>query len=420
MNVKSVSDGRKIHKLRFPGFMGEWEEKELGALFVFKNGVNAEKSQYGTGYKFINVLDIIDNEYITHDKIRGSVNISEKEFKRNKVDYGDVLFQRSSETREEVGQANVYLDKKTPATFGGFVIMGKKIDDYEPVFMNYLLKTPVVRKDITSRSGGSTRYNIGQESLQKVSITIPSLPEQQKIAGFLGAADEWISNLRAQKKALEAYKKGMIQKLFSQEIRFKDDDGDDFPEWEEKRLEEICERITRKNNELNQNVLTISAQQGLIQQESFFTKLVSASNVSGYYLLKKGEFAYNKSYSNGYPMGAIKRLVKYEEGVVSTLYICFCIKNASYSGDFLEKYFDAGILNNEIKKIAQEGARAHGLLNMSIIDFFKKITLLMPSFNEQQKIANFLSAIDALIEAKQSQIAKAVEWKKGLMQRLFV
>ena len=167
----------------------------LGDLLSFKNGVNASKEKYGRGHRFINVLDIIENDYLTHERIRGSVDIDDEEFEKNKVEYGDILFQRSSETREEVGQANVYLDERVPATFGGFVIMGKKIGDYHPTFLNYLLRTSSVREDMTSRSGGSTRYNIGQDSLKKVPISVPELPEQEKIAGFLGAVDENLSQI---------------------------------------------------------------------------------------------------------------------------------------------------------------------------------------------------------------------------------
>src|SRR5690554_3361773 len=143
-------------QLRFPEFEGEWEEKKLDSLLEFKNGINASKEDYGFGYKFINVLDIIENDFITYDKIRGEVNVSQEVFEKNLVQYGDILFQRSSETREEVGQSNVYLDKEHSATFGGFVIRGKKIAEYEPFFFHMLLKSSIARKEITTRSGGST------------------------------------------------------------------------------------------------------------------------------------------------------------------------------------------------------------------------------------------------------------------------
>ena len=165
------------------------------------------------------------------------------------------------------------------------------------------------------------------------------------------------------------------------QLRFSEFSG----EWQEKRLGEVFERVTRKNIENNKNVLTISAQHGLINQEQFFNKSVAANNVTGYYLLHKNEFAYNKSYSKGYPMGAIKKLNKYDKGVVSTLYICFKAKPENHD-IFFENYFDSGFLNKGLHKIAQEGARNHGLLNLSVIEFFRDINLFFPTPPEQKKI----------------------------------
>ena len=194
-----------------------------------------------------------------------------------------------------------------------------------------------------------------------------------------------------------------------------------FPEfsgnWESKIFRDVFERITTKNKENNENVLTISAQQGLINQKDYFNKSVSAKDVTGYYLLHKDDFAYNKSYSQGYPLGAIKRLKKYDKGVVSTLYICF--KSIQDNIDFLEQVFNGGRLNHEIHKIAQEGARNHGLLNISVVEFFKDIKLNIPTKPEQQKIAAFLTAVDTKIEQLSKKKALLGEYKKGLMQQIF-
>lgn len=181
---------------------------------TFKNGINAERHQYGKGMKFINVLDIINNNCITYDKIIGAVEVSVKELQINEVGYGDILFQRSSETREEVGQATVYLDEKK-ATFGGFVIRGKAIAEYNPAFMNYLLKTSKARKEITDKSGGSTRYNIGQETLKEVKIFLPCMEEQEKIAHFLTAIDEKINYSSNQIQNTRQYKQALLQQLFN-------------------------------------------------------------------------------------------------------------------------------------------------------------------------------------------------------------
>ena len=189
-------------------------------------------------------------------------------------------------------------------------------------------------------------------------------------------------------------------------------------EWEEKKLGEVFTRITTKNAENNLNSLTISAQDGLVNQLDYFNKKISAKDLTGYYLINAGDFAYNKSYSNGYPMGAIKRLKLYEKGVVSTLYICFRA-NSGYSQSFFEQYFDFGMINNAISGIAQEGARNHGLLNISIKDFFDNVNVSFPSTSEQQKIADCLRSIDSLIAAETQKLDTLKAHKKGLMQQLF-
>jgi len=222
--------------IRFREFDEDWELTTLGNLFTFKNGLNSDKEKYGSGIKFINVLDIIGNDVITYDTIIGEVEVTEKEFEKNQVIFGDVLFQRSSETREEVGQANIYVDENNSAVFGGFVIRGRRKEDYDPYYINYLLKTSPARKEITTKSGGSTRYNVGQASLSEVFVNLTSLPEQQKIASFLTAVDEKIQQLSKKAALVEQYKKGLMQQLFSGELRFKDENGEEYAEWEDMLL----------------------------------------------------------------------------------------------------------------------------------------------------------------------------------------
>lgn len=233
-----------VPHLRFPQFNNAWESRKLGDLLEFKNGINASKEQYGKGFRFINVLDILSNDFITYDNIAGMVDVDETIVEKYSVRYGDILFQRSSETREEVGTANVYLDKEKIATFGGFVIRGKKIGDYDPIFLNKLLKTDTARNSITSKSGGSTRYNVGQEILSSVVLHFPTLEEQTKIASFLSLIDERIQTQRKTITTLETLIKGVSKKLFSQKIRFKKFTED----WEVKKLGEIATITTGSSN----------------------------------------------------------------------------------------------------------------------------------------------------------------------------
>ena len=205
----------------------------------------------------------------------------------------------------------------------------------------------------------------------------------------------------------------MSKEYNTPQLRFPGFEG----EWEEKKLSDVFTRLTKKNTEDNKNILTISAQYGLISQLDFFKKSVSASDVTGYYLLRKGDFAYNKSSSQGRPVGAIKPLKLYDKGVVSTLYICFKCNDPNAIG-FWEQYFDAGIFDKEILSIAQEGARNHGLLNVPTKDFFE-LTVLEPTPAEQKKIAECLEEIDKFIAAQVEKVDALKEKKKGLMQQLF-
>ena len=190
-------------------------------------------------------------------------------------------------------------------------------------------------------------------------------------------------------------------------------------EWEEKKLSDFMTRLTRKNsNNESSRALTISSVDGLIDQGEFFKKQIASKDTSGYYLLKKGDFAYNKSYSVGYDYGSIKRLDRYEDGVVSTLYICMSLTSDTNS-DYLTHYFDSMKWNKSVSEISAEGARNHGLLNIPTEAFFQTKHFLAPSSAEQQKIADFLSNVDSIITAEAKILNTLQKKKKALMQKLF-
>ena len=187
-------------------------------------------------------------------------------------------------------------------------------------------------------------------------------------------------------------------------------------EWKTIPMNNRFTRSVSKNKSGCDNVLTISAQMGLVNQREFYDKDIASEDKSGYFLLKNGEFAYNKSYSTGYPYGAIKQLTKYNEGIVSPLYICFSPKVETNTA-FYTQYFEGGQYNREIYRIAQEGARNHGLLNIAVEDFFAG-TLIEPPLAEQQKIAEILSTCDRVIELKQQLLDEKRRQKQWLMQML--
>ncbi|MGN1278552.1 MAG: restriction endonuclease subunit S [Candidatus Onthovivens sp.] len=188
--------------MRFSDYNDSLKNICLSELLSFQNGINADSDKYGKGIKYISVGDIINNDYITYDCIKGKVDISQKELNNYLVENGDILFQRSSETFEDIGNANVYLDEQ-PCTFGGFVIRGKKIGEYDPKYLNYLLKSPNARKQVIRLGAGAQHYNINQESLNKIFLSFPSAKEQEKISRFLTKIEEQI---QLQNKIIEEYK----------------------------------------------------------------------------------------------------------------------------------------------------------------------------------------------------------------------
>lgn len=245
-------------------------------------------------------------------------------------------------------------------------------------------------------------------------IVCPPLPEQRQIAAVLGTWDRAIEQTSELLKALRARHRGLMQRLLTGKVRL----PGFTEEWLYIKFNEVFERVTRRNAEGNTNVLTISAQHGLVNQSRYFNKSVASEDVANYFLLHQGEFAYNKSYSTGYPMGAIKRLDLYEKGILSPLYICFRIRDeADNNAHFFTHFFEAGQLNQTIGEIAQEGARNHGLLNVGVSDFFS-LRLVIPSVIEQRAIANVLNASLREIRQQEAKLNTLREQKRGLTQCL--
>lgn len=183
-------------------------------------------------------------------------------------------------------------------------------------------------------------------------------------------------------------------------------------------LYEFATRVTRKNKDNVSNLpLTISAQYGLVDQVSFFNKTVASKDMSGYYLLKNGEFAYNKSYSNDYPWGAIKRLDLYDMGCLSTLYICFKTNDNIVNSNYLVHYFESSKWHKQVADIAGEGARNHGLLNIGVNDFFNT-KHAVPTIENQIKIAGFLDLIEKRIQTQIKIINDLVLQKKCIISSL--
>ena len=268
---------------------------------------------------------------------------------------------------------------------------------------------------------GNTQKFLGLETLRNTKVPVSSQEEQSAIGSLFRTLDDLLASYKDSLTNYQSLKVTMLSKMFPKagqtvpEIRLDGFEG----EWVEKRLKDISKRVTRKNNDLvSERALTISAQFGLIDQEEFFQKKIASKDVSGYYLIKKGEFAYNKSYSTGYPLGAIKRLDKYENGVLSTLYILF--KAVDVDSDYLAHYYESDKWHQEVSMCAAEGARNHGLLNIAPADFFNTRLVVPKELEEQRAIGSYFSNLDNLINSHQEKISQLENLKKKLLQDMFI
>ena len=261
---------------------------------------------------------------------------------------------------------------------------------------------------------GTAQPKLNREGCEKILIPGPPMEEQRKIAEILGVWDEAIEKQSRLIERLEVRKRALMQRLLTGRVRL----PNFVTPWQKIKLGEICKRVIRRNEENCQNVMTISAQRGFVSQTDFFNKSVASSTLDNYYLVHKDEFCYNKSYSNGYPMGAIKRLKETEKAVVTTLYICFSIADCKRLDiNFFEQYCEFGGLNRGLTKVANEGGRAHGLLNVTPSDFFG-LQLLLPSLSEQKAIAEVLTVADNEIATHRKKLETLCLQKRGLMQQL--
>ena len=241
--------------------------------------------------------------------------------------------------------------------------------------------------------------------------------EQRKIADFLIALDRRIDAQQSLVVNLKKYKRGVFETVFSQKVRLIP--RNKRKDWQKYKLSNFATRVTRKNGGQSDIPLTISAQYGLIDQRDFFSKTVASADMSGYYLLRSGEYAYNRSTSNDYPFGSIKRLELYPMGAVSTLYLCFRVKDDIVLSDLAKWYFESSQWHRGVNEICAEGARNHGLLNVPTDGFFNTVHTLPSDPEEQLAIASYLSLFQARLDSAQAVLEKLLRIRSGLMQRLF-
>ena len=237
-----MTEKTNVPEIRFAGFTDPWEQRKLGELLLFQNGFNGSSESFGSGIPLISVMDVLDDEFITHETVRGKARLKCEEASRYCVEYGDVLFQRSSENQEDAGTSNVYLDQHVSSAFGGFVIRGKKVGEYNPIFIKYLLGSSFIREQITHRAQGAQHINVSQDTLADVVLLMPSMREQEAVGLVFLYLDNLITLHQRKHDKLVQLKKSMLDKMFPKpgetepEIRFA---GFTDP-WEQRKLGEIA------------------------------------------------------------------------------------------------------------------------------------------------------------------------------------
>ena len=389
-------------KLRFKEFNDNWTLISLNSLMEFKNGINAAKNAYGKGIKYISVTDILNNNFITYEKIKGLVNIDNITLKNNSVTYGDVVFQRSSETIEDIGRANVYLDHNKVATFGGFVIRGKKKGDYNPLFINYLLQNSSSRKAIIVKGAGAQHYNISQEELEKIELYFPSIQEQEKIANLLSLLDKKIELQKRKVDALKIYKKGLLSKLYYTK------------NGEKTKISDILEEVVDKSVVNNQYNVISSTKEDLVLQREYFNKKIASENNIGYKILKKYQIVFSPQ---NLWMGNINYNEKYNIGIVSPSYKVFNIK-AGYDKNYIANLLKTPRAIYYYMINSEQGASiVRRNLNM---ETFYEISFNIPSINEQIKIGSIIRKICLKIDNEEMCLKQLERLKKGLLQKMFI
>ena len=376
-----------VPNLRFPEFEGEWEEHGLSEFLDFKNGLNPKPEKFGKGIKFISVMDILNNTIITYDSIKACVDANNKEIDNYSVKMGDLLFQRSSETLEDVGRANVYMDEK-PAIFGGFVIRGKKKGEYNPLFFKNLLETPFSRRKIIPMGAGAQHFNIGQEGLSKVKLYFAPINEQNKIAKILSLLDDRIST---QNKIIEDLKK--LKSAISERL-FKDAKGDIIT------LSEICDIV--KGEQINGELLS---------EHGKYYVMNGGTDPSGYY--------------DNYNVGA--HTISISEGGNSCGYVqfnkcpfwcgghCYSIQNIAYNINNLYLYH---YLKTEEKAIMKLRIGS-GLPNIQKKDL-ATFKIKLPTSKQQKAISDILSLLEQKAEIEEQILIAMQDEKQYLLRQMFI
>ncbi len=394
--------------LRFHGFLEQWSKEKLGNSCSFQQGVQ------------------IDLELQSAEPVENFVRFLRIEnYTQNSQDFRYVPAELARDKHintDEIaivryGATAGYIAKGLSGVLANnlFKVIVNR-DKFDINFLFHYLKSDNVFKYFQIAMAGGAMPALSFEIASSLNISFPSLPEQQKIASFLTTVDEKLQALKKKKTLLEQYKKGIMQKIFSQEIRFRDNNGKEFPKWENRHLFEVLKEHCEKSKG-SEEVFSVSVHKGVINQIEHLGRSFAAKSTSHYNLVKPNDIIYTKSPTGDFPYGIIKQSKIKENVIVSPLYGVFT-PETEHLGYILDVYFEsANNVYNYLASIIQKGAK--NTINITNEKFLSKSLFLPISFDEQAKIASFIKSINDKINHCQTQIEKTEMWKKGLLQRMF-
>lgn len=408
-------------EIRIKGFEGEWGKLLFSFVAKLSRGLTYSPDNITTnGIRVLRSSNINEDTFIISEN---DVFVNPQCVNIPLASDGDILITAANGSPRLVGKhAIIKKDKNEKFVPGGFMLVASTD---EPDFVNACMGGKWYKKFLrTGVSGGNGAIgNLNKQELENFDIYIPQdKKERIYISVFFRSFDFLIHSTAKKIASLKQIKAASLQSMFPQngetkpKVRFKGFEE----EWEICKLSDIARRVTRKNTNLESKLpLTISSIDGLVSQINYFNNIVASSNLRGYYLIKNGEFAYNKSYSNGYPWGSVKRLDRYENGALSTLYIVFEIKG-NISSDYLTHFFDTSLWHKDVSERAAEGARNHGLLNISADDFLDIQIIYPNNISEQQKIASYFRSLDNQISLQEKRLEKLKQIKSTCLDKMFV
>jgi len=378
-----------VPPLRFPEFSGEWEEHTLSEYLEFKNGLNPDAKRIGQGLPFISVMDILAEGVITYNSIRGKVEATDKEIDCFGVKNGDLLFQRSSETLEDVGRANVYMDSRT-AVYGGFVIRGRKIGNYVPLFFKYLLATPLARKKTCRMGAGAQHFNIGQEGLSKISLSFPSVKEQEKIANLLSLIDERIAT---QNKIIEDLKK--LKSAISKKLLCND-------KWTTYKIQDIAE-IGR-----GRVISSVEIEKQRHPLYPVYSSQTSNDGIMGYL----DNYMFDGEYITWTTDGANAGTVFYRNGKFNCTNVCGTLK--------IHLQFDCHFVSLVLQQATQKYVSSN-LANPKLMNnTMASIKIRMPDMETQKRLSKVFQTLDSRLLVHQCTYEMYLREKQYLLNQMFI